>query len=247
MQDLTILFITGNKVPEAWAEYHRKVLLDAAGDTPIITLSKKPTPIGVNVVQDEVEFINPDAQHLRVHPVDKKTGKYSGFYSELLKGAKLATTPYIAVAEDDTLYTADHFGFRPPLDEFGYNLNRWSLFTWGPPWYHWYGSKMGCAGIYPRELAVETLEERFSKYPDKIPFEAFGELGCYEKQLGIKIMKTVEFDSSLPIIQIYHDYFSLTEHTPGEVARRRNRRMGWLRALDIPYWGRSENIVAKFK
>jgi hypothetical protein len=42
-----------------------------------------------------------------------------------------ATTEYIATAEDDTLYHKSHFAFRPKC--FGYNMNKWSLFTWSDP------------------------------------------------------------------------------------------------------------------
>jgi hypothetical protein len=247
LKDLTILFITGNKVPESWAEYHREVLLEAVGDTPIITLSKKPTPIGLNVVQEEGEFSyisNPDFPD--PHLVDN-TGVYSGFYAQLFKGAKLAITPYIAIVEDDTLYHSSHFEFRPPMDAFAYNLARWSLYTWGPPVYSYIGSRMGCAGIYPRELAVETLEERFTKFRGRIPFEYFGELGCYEKYMGLKRHTTVTYYSEMPIIQFNHDYFSTIPNTPELVARRHRKRMGFLRALSVPFWGASSELVKEFK
>ena len=32
MKDLTIIYLTASKIPEAFAEYHRKVLLEAIGD-----------------------------------------------------------------------------------------------------------------------------------------------------------------------------------------------------------------------
>ncbi len=247
MSDLTVLFITANNVPPAWVEYHKDVMLEAAGDNPIITLSKKPTPIGLNVVQEEGKFShisNPDFPD--PHLVDG-AGNYSGFYAQLLKGARLADTPYIAIAEDDTLYTRDHFSFRPPLDSFGYNLGRWSLYTWGPPTYSYIKSLMGCAGIYPRDLAISALEERFDRYRDKIPFKYFGELGRYEKYLKVTVHPVVEFYSNPPIIQINHDYFSTIPNTPELIARRHRKRMGFVRALDIPYWGKASEIVRRFQ
>jgi hypothetical protein len=248
MTDLTILFITANRVPEYWAEYHRRVLMDAVGNNQIITLSMKPTPIGLNVVQEKGHFShasNPD--YPDPHLVDSVTGEYSGFYAQLLKGCKIATTPFVAIAEDDTLYSSAHFKYRPSLDSLAYNLGRWSLYTWGPPVYSHIGSMMGCAGIYPRRLAVDMLEERFKKFKDKIPFEHFGELGRYEKYLKVTEHPVETFYSEPAIIQFNHDYFSTIPNSVEYVKRRHKKRMGFLRATNIPYWGESAELVRNFR
>ncbi len=229
MKDLTILFLTSNLVPEKWAEYHKEVLLKAAGDYPIITFSKKPTNIGTNIL---------DEPHT------------NSFYWQMLRGAKLATTPYIAVAEDDTLYGADHFSdFRPPLDTFAYNLCRWSLYVWGAPLtYSWRDNKVGAAFIGPRELAIEALEERFAKYPEGMFFRNCGELGTgYEKILKVMPRKSTGFYSCNPIIQINHDHFSGVENIPENIARRHKKRMGPMRSYDIPIWGKAEDLIKKFQ
>jgi hypothetical protein len=63
--------------------------------------------------------------------IDTDKPSPENFYRQLLKGCKVATTPYIAIAEDDTLYNKEHFNcFRPEMNVFGYNLNRWSVATW---------------------------------------------------------------------------------------------------------------------
>ena len=228
MADITLLFITSNRVPEGWAAYHKGVLLAAAGDNPIMTISREPMDWGINVLQTE-----PSSPF--------------NFYQQILRGAKLATTPYVALVEDDALYSKEHFEYRPQLDAFGYNMNRLSLYTWGEPTYSWSpGNMCGCAGIYPRELAIEALEERFAKYGKDIPIKTFGELGRYEKYLNVTIRKVEQFYSETPIIQMNHDYFSLVDNTPEYVARRHKKRMGWLRATDIPYWGQSAEIVKHF-
>ena len=228
MQDLTLLFITSNKMPEKWTEFHKKTLLEAARDYPILTISRLPMDWGRNLLQTD-------------------TPSSKNFYKQILRGAKTATTPYVALCEDDALYTADHFVYRPALDAFAYNINRWSLYTWGEPTYSFRAGDMcGCAGIYPRELVIEALEERFAKYPDEIPIKVFGELGRYEKYLGVTERKVEQFYSSPPMIQVNHEFFSLTENNPETVARRQKKRMGWLRATDIPYWGRASDIVKYF-
>lgn len=230
-KDLTVIFLTTNKVPDGWAAYHRQVLLDAVSDYPLITISKKPLDFGQNVIQTEPE-------------------SSTNLYRQLLRGAKLATTPYIALTEDDTLYTKDHFKhFRPPLDTFGYNMNRWSLFTWGEPIYSRKNNIVGAAMIAPRELAIEALEERFQKWPDGMPHRICGELGLShtDRALGVTPRKVVEFYSFDSIIQFNHDYFSTIENTPEQVQRRHKKRMGFVRAYDIPHWGKSADLVKHFK
>jgi len=228
MEDITLLFITANNVPDEWAKFHLEVLLKAAKGKPILTISRKPMP-GVNLLDDgEPGPLN--------------------FYHQILRGAKAATTSYVALVEDDTLYTEDHFNYRPRLDSFAYNMGRWSVYTWGEATYSFrQGSMCGCAGIYPRELAVESLEERFTKYGDDIPIKVFGELGRYERNLGVTVRRVEQFYSNPPIIQMAHHYFSLHENTPEAREHIHRKRMGWIRATDIPYWGRAEKYSKIFQ
>jgi len=108
MRDLTIIFLTANKVPKKWAEFQKETLLKAVGDTRIITISYIPLDWGDNILQTEYSVPN--------------------IYRQILRGAKMADTEYVAIAEDDTLYPASHFTIRP--EGIGYNLNRWIIFTW---------------------------------------------------------------------------------------------------------------------
>ncbi len=230
-KDLTILFFTLNRLPEKWAVYHKEVLLEAAGDYPIITVSNKDLGIG---------------QYLPDEP------RVNSYYWQMLRAAKIATTPYVAITEDDTLYTKSHFDdFRPPSDTFGYNTHRWSLFTWGTPLYSWKNHMAGCACIAPRELIIECLEERFAKYPNGMDKRRCGEFGLsgpgYERLLRVTRRKAAGYNSFDPIIQFIHLYFSSFENTPENIKKTRKQRMGFVRASDIPYWGKSAELVKKFQ
>ncbi len=224
---MTIIFLTVNKVPEGWREYHKKVLLEAIGNFPLITVSKKPMPDmpGLNILQTEPE-------------------SSSNIYYQMLKAVKLATTPYVAIAEDDVLYCREHFiSFRPPMDTFAYNMTRWSLFTFDEPTYS-YRQRIGNFSlIAPRELMIEALEERFAKYPNGTPDDRTGELGKarIEKALKLTPRKMVEFWTTIPIVQFSHDFG--TE----KIQQTHRKRRGMLRAWDIPKWGRSDELVKKFK
>lgn len=161
-------------------------------------------------------------------------------YQRMLEGAKQATTPFVGVVEDDVLYPPDHFNYRPKMDEFSYNQNRWALFTWGVPTYSWRNRKSNCSLIAPRELLIEALEERFEKNPDGWAW--VGELGRenVERKLGVTLRKSVEWHSDISVIQVNHDGSS--EDRQG----RQRKELGPMRAFDFPYWGRAEDIIKHY-
>lgn len=222
--DITIIFLTPNKVPKKWALFHKEKLIEAAGSSPIITISMEPLDWGINILQNAPYEI-------------------SNIYAQLLKGAKLAATRYIGVAEDDALYPREHFiCFRPPMDSFAYNMNRLGIFTWGKPTYFWNNRVVNATLIAPRELTIEALEERFRKYPKGMPALIAGELGKekVDRLFGVSVRKQVQFFSETSVIRIDHE-FGLDQ-----AARKHTKRMGAIKAYDIPYWGKAEEMVKKF-
>lgn len=224
--DITIIFLTVNRLPEHWVAFHKEKLLEASEGAPIITVSVKEMPDmpGINIIQQE--------------PFNA-----SNIYRQMLRAAKLATTPFVAVAEDDTLYPKEHFvSFRPEEDEFAYNMSKWGLFTWGVPTYFWRNRITNHTLIAPRELLIKCLEERFEKYPDGTPDDRTGEVGKLrtERLLRLPHYKHVEFMTTEPVVALNHVYAI----DPREVSMV--KRMGLLRAFDIPKWGKAEDIVKKF-
>lgn len=227
--DITIIFLTQNKVPENWAKYHKEMLLIAADGAPIITVSREPVDIGTNIIQTEPESA-------------------ANIFWQTLRASKMATTPYIGICEDDTLYNREHYhSFRPPLDTFAYNNTRWGMLSWvGIPQYyleHKFTSHMTL--IAPRELLIEALEERFAKYP--IDSEkrdmAGGELGkeWMEKKMGVVPRKSVAFYTQHPVLFFQH---------PGctdPLNKAQKKRMSPIRAFDIPDWGRAEDMFKRFR
>lgn len=221
--DLTIIMLTANRVPKKWAAYHKEKLIGAAGSSPIITISRKPLDWGINLLDTEPYTI-------------------SNIYFQLLRGAKEATTDYIAVAEDDTLYPREHFEYRPPSDTFAYNMNRFGLFSWGKPTYFWKDRISNSTLIAPRKLTIDALEERFKKYPNGTPGGFTGELGRanIEDKLGVKRRKSIWFSTEISVVRIDH------ELGIDRLSRTHRKGMGILRAYDIPYWGKAEDLVKKF-
>lgn len=223
--DLTIIFLTANRLPEKWVRFQKSVLLKAAKELPIITISRKSLDWGINILQAE--------------PYGT-----SNIYFQLLKGAKVATTPYIGVAEDDILYPLKHFhSFRPPLDTFAYNHNRLGLFTWGKPTYCWKYRPNNSVLIAPRQLLIDALEERFAKWPNGTPDELTGEVGRgeVEKRLGISRRKMTQFETTISVVKIDHDFGI------DSPARLHYKSLGAVRSFDIPHWGKAKDIVKRFK
>jgi len=162
-------------------------------------------------------------------------------YKRMLEGAKQATTPFVAVIEDDVLYPPEHFHYRPEMDTFAYNQHRFALFTWdGGEMYSWRNRKSNCSLIAPRELLIEALEERFEKHGDNWPW--VGELGRerVENKLKVTHRKSVEWHSKVAVVQINHDDASEDRQ------QRHRKEHGPIRAFDIPVWGKSSELIKRY-
>ena len=220
MIDITAIFLTLNRMPPRWSEFHMSHLMAALGDIPVISISRVPMDFGTNLIDD-------------AEPC------YSNYYRQILRGAKIAETKFIAVVEDDVLYHENHFRrFRPADDEFSYNRCRWSVFSWGDPQFSLRNRISNCSCIAPRELLITALTERFA-LPGRVHEGLMAECGRadVEAKLGITQRKKVEFYSRLPIVQLSHD--GGTEHRQ----REHRKAHAEVRAFEIPYWGRAEDLL----
>ena len=219
--DLTIIYYTANTTREPFATNVREILWKAKGGSHLISVSQKPMDFGENIVVD----LKP--AHISV-------------YKQILIGAKAAKTKFVALAEDDCLYSKEHFEFRPDPNEFAYDMARWSIYSWSrPPIYSIKYRIVNSMMIASRDLLVEALEERFKKFPDesKIPLRYFGEMGRHERRLGVTRRKMRQFASTVPSITFSHPQALGFQYT------RRKKKIGILRTYDIPYWGRADNMI----
>jgi hypothetical protein len=189
MNDLTILYYTANHTPEHFAQNVRDDLLRVVDDRcDIISISQKPIDFGMNICVGELERC---AYHV---------------YHQILCGAYLTMTPFVACCEDDTLYTWEHFTVRPPADTFYYNKSRWILE--GRGCYRWRDRTTMCACIAPTELLIDTLDQRFKKYPtlEEGRVRAFGEPGRCEHRLRLPVPKLHYFKTESPIVTFNHEF-----------------------------------------
>jgi hypothetical protein len=225
--DLTIIYLTANQLPEHWRRYQLEILAKATKGFPFISVSRD-KPLGYG----------------DINLVDTEPKSHLNMYKQMFKAAKLAKTSYIAAAEDDALYHRTHFtDFRPPLDAFAYDMNRWRLFTWqDDPWYNWTDRVSNCAGILPRELFIEAWEERLAKFPgDSMPIHRVSEVGRnnQEEWMGVTLRKRADFFAEFPIIHV--------NHLVGTDSTGMNKKMGPIRATSIPFWGDAKEIKEHFR
>ncbi|OGK52583.1 hypothetical protein A2966_03520 [Candidatus Roizmanbacteria bacterium RIFCSPLOWO2_01_FULL_41_22] len=226
--EITVIYYTANVINEHFANNIRAQLLSAIGGLPLISLSKKPLNFGTNICEGETErsIIN--------------------VYRTLLVGAKAAKTKYIAFCEDDTLYPDEHFHYHlPPPDTFAYNMTRWNIHSWSNPTFYLVTRRILATLIAPRELFIEAIEERFAKYPDLslLPVQWMGEPGRnnYEKALGVTQRKSEGFNTYNPLVVFSHpDSYGFQTHG-------RRKKVGKIRALEIPYWGTAEQVMKLYK
>jgi len=197
------------------------MLIKAADGAPIITLSAKPMDWGLNVIQTEKPSL-------------------TNIYYQIFKGAKLAKTPYVGIAEDDTVYPPSHFNsFRPPLDTFAFNRTRWAILTWSPKFYFYKPRSGNCVMIAPREELIDAMEERFSKF--KVFPATLEPTSQNEKRCGLKKRKHTKFYTHDPVVNLNHIY----SHSDQE--RRKKKKARPIRAFDIPYWGHLKNIMKHYE
>lgn len=232
MQDLTVVYYTANHISEAFARNTKRQLIRAIGDLPLICVSQKQVMFpGLKNYQENIIVGDIGRTHLNI-------------YRQALIGAKAAKTKYVAMAEDDVLYAEEHFKFRPRPGYFAYNVGVWGIYTWTkPPMFSYKGRRNMYDLICERELFIEAIEERFAMYPndEAVPLESWAEPGKYEDNLGITVRKTEEFYSTPPNIVFSHES-ALAFDNLGT-----RKKLGKIRALEIPVWGRAEEIIKLYE
>jgi hypothetical protein len=212
-EDLTCVFYTSNYLQDSNPHFFNnmtRMLKETIKDTPLISVSQKPMDFGTNVCVGDIGRSN------------------RNLYWQILQGVKAAKTKWIATAEDDIIYSPDHFEYRPKEDVMAYEMNKWSFFTWSDPLvFSWRRRKIINSIICTKELFVNAMEERLAKHPQYLSEEHCGEPGRYDKELGVKEIKTEEYYSSYPIVVYSH------EDAYGYLSRGPNKELGPLRATEL--------------
>jgi hypothetical protein len=224
--DITVIYYSANLLDEPFFTNVQKQIIEASCGAPIISVTHKPINFGTNICVGE----------LPISPIS--------IYKQVLIGAREAKTKYVVMAEDDILYSKEHFFYPIDRDDVIYfNVNRWMLFTWKPHiGFSLNGRKINGGMFTSRDYLVDALEERYAKYPDesKINVNAWGEPGRYDDVLKVTLRNTQDVKSDIPIVQFNHPK-SLCYKSLGT-----KKKVGSERVQDLPYWGNAIDVFNKF-
>jgi hypothetical protein len=227
--DLTVVYYTANKLPTSFASHTINQLYEAMGDLHIIWVSQESFESFGSVELGKTKFI-----HFKGVPA------HLNIYRQALIGAKAADTKYIALCEDDVLYSPEHFKHRPQPGKFAYNMNYWNIATWGEPVFtQKLGGRRNLGNlICERDLFIEAMEERFARWPDesKVSLANWAEPSKYERNLGVTVREFEAFCTNPPNVMFSHQ----TALSFGGLGSR--KRLGEIRAVEVPYWGKAETI-----
>jgi hypothetical protein len=192
MNDLTILYYTANVIKDSAAEKIRDNLLKVTENKfPIISVSQKPIDFGKNICIGEIG-----------------RSKYN-LYKQILTGVREVKTKYIACAEDDTLYSMDHFMQKPKNGVFSYETNMWfagNVSYWRLPNANQRSGMWGC--VSKTKDLLKNLTARYKMYPtDPLGRGSrlvWGEPGAADKLYGLK-SKLSFFESKEPCVVFLHE------------------------------------------
>ena len=223
--DLTVIYYTANHLDKTnpyFVANTRRILKESILDTPLISVSHQPMDFGENICVGDIGR------------------SFKNVFMQILIGAKAAKTEYIAMAEDDVLYSPDYFHHRPKSDTISYEMNKYSFFTWSDPLvFSWRRRKIINSMVCNRELFIKAMEERFAKYPE-YDNKYCGEPGRYDKHLGVTPVKTEEHYSAYPNVVFSH------EHALGYITGGRpgpNKQLGNLRGDWLNPWGSVNDVM----
>jgi hypothetical protein len=252
MEDMTIIYYTSNYLEEKNPYFLKNTwnqLMNVKKDHPVLAVSQKPMDISFYGSHSDVVNFNMGnigRSHLNI-------------YRQILEGCKLATTKWVAMAEDDILYSEQHF--NPQFftkqefldgEYFLYDMNKVSIFTWETkhPIFS-FRSKRRVVNqlIAKRQMLIDSLEERFERLKvllktntEEKLIRYWGDPGRYEDILGVTVRKSFEYYSWVPSIVFSHEYAYGYEFNQGK-----RKKQGDLRIVELADWGRAEDVLKLYK
>jgi len=239
----TIIYLTDNSLNAQIAELCRAKLQEAAGDLSIISVSQRPIRFGRNVCIGEIGRC------------------WLSLYKQLLAGCEAASPGWVAIAEHDCLYTAEHLNYVPPDPGlFWYNDNRW-LVQWGGNhpelngMYSWWPGSLALSQLVcDRDLLHRCIEERVQFLEGGSDAGEFGkaEPGVVPLDVLRKARRRARSGSSAYLrafLEYLTEYESRTfkTHLPNLDIRHGSNftgpKRGGKRRYELPYWGRFEDVI----
>ena len=246
--NLTIIYYTSNHLEETnpfFLENTKKQLRKAIGDLPLIVVSHKPVE----------KFNDGDYKNVVIGDIGRS---HLNIYRQILIGCKHAKTKYVAMTEDDILYSYDHFHSKIVLNNleskpetFIYDMNKVSIFTWTkiPMFSFRTNRKVVNQLLCERDYLISSMEERFERV-DKFILDGgkeekiikyFGDPGRYESQLKVSPRNSFECYSGSPSIVFSHP------EAFGYLNQGSRKKLGDIRIIELYDWGTASKILKLWK
>jgi len=241
----TIIYLTDNSLDPELAHLAQRILVDAADDLPIVSVSQQLIDFGRNVCVGDIGR------------------NWLSLYKQVLAGCEAAETDWVAVAEHDCLYTSEHLHYRPARpDVFWYNDNRW-LVQWGGNhpelngMYSWWPGSLALSQlICRRDLLLESTAERVAILDGGGNPRMFG-----KGEPGVTTPRAIEQArrwavSGRPVWlrSFLEDYLTKYRHKtfktrlPNLDIRHSTNftgpKRGKRRRYEMPYWGKFADLIA---
>ncbi len=184
MGDLTALYLTDNCVEPRLDKRIKELLLEALGDTPLVSVSQKPIDFGDNICVGEI-------------------GRNAcSLYYQMQEGLRQIKTKFVAITEHDCIYSSEHFNWRPPDDKyFWYNINCYLAQLENPKFPQYDGMFSMFSGrrvqsqlICSTSLLLEAIEKRTEIACDpawlvEYPMGRLGEPGTNELKRSMYLVR----------------------------------------------------------
>src|SRR5574337_68473 len=221
MSDLTVLYYSSNRMAEQTAANFRQELRKVVdGKYNVIAVTQKPIK--------ERGWLN--------FCIGDIGQSYFNLYKQMYVGLQEINTPFVAMAEDNTLYNSEHFEYRPmTLEIVAYNKHMYFLDN-DTFWTKGHVGTFGC--IAPTKYLRDSLAARFERFPEEMLPRRYQKWFFmdpgFEDRLQLPKLETEKFHTKTPLITMA--YFGGTYGKP-------KRRSGTSHALEeLPDWGKAKEL-----
>lgn len=215
--EATIIYYSSNREkPEFENKVVETLLASNGGRREIVSVTQKPMDLGKNIcvgMQDQC---------------------YANEFRQIQIALNAVTTPYIIIAESDTLYPPDYFNFDPPEMGRCYRYpNVWVHYTQfnGKPRY-WFKKVSDCAQMIDRELWLSVINPVMDARPEWSKAEDIGVPPMQFRDKGGPYMTMGD-----PVV---------TVKTRQGVKSNTRTKGGFAPKFDLPYWGKASGIREKY-
>jgi hypothetical protein len=210
-EDLTAVYYTSNAEDPVFEQRIGETLMEAAGDTPIISVSQKPMAIGRNICVGSVGASSQNA------------------YVQMLIGLEAATTKWVCTACADGLYPPEYFQFVPPREDvFYFAKPLWVFFALGGKKRCFVNKPLGSevAMVCNRRLLIERVRTILEPIGGSWGPHGSGEQ-CWPQLIDRSVVQRERFH--LP-------HMCITVKTDNQMHRKTPCRVS-TQTDEVPYWG----------